>query len=78
MALGFVALGSSVGGTVLPIAARKLIETVGSVILFPDLVITPTYQSIQVSMGNENNRVHTSVQSQYFELGSSHFLRYRS
>ena len=31
LALGYIALGSSIGGTIFPIAARRLIEEIGSV-----------------------------------------------
>ncbi len=35
LALGIMATGSSIGGTVIPITARKLINAVGSVFTLP-------------------------------------------
>lgn len=65
--MGLVAIGSSIGGTTLPIAVKQLIPRVGFVI-FLRFQRYLYLSAFQVSVDNENNRVfvtwsHRSMQS---------------
>jgi len=57
--MGFVAVGSSIGGTVLPITAQKLIPLVGCDYPKP-VVFWMLFILTQVSMDNANNRVRST------------------
>ena len=76
LALGITALGASIGGTVLPIAARKLIERVGYAML---LFLFPSYQLAvddKVSVGNANACLHFAFRSKHIKLGTDPLYLY--
>lgn len=58
LVLGYMAVGASVGGVVLPIAAHKLIPEVGCVTLVFLCHLDPHIVHLKLSLGDENYWLH--------------------
>lgn len=73
IALGLTATGSSVGGTVFPIAAKKLINDVGYAESWKILLFRLN-SMCQVSVGYANSRFHSSLYSRLCKLGEPGYI----
>lgn len=59
--MGLVAVGSSLGGTIIPITAHNLIPILGLVGTYISFIVMVFNVFIQVSMDDANHRVYSAL-----------------